>query len=454
MKKRNLTKNKNYNNLNILFQNQDKSENKIIFKTVQENNESQNNQLNEAKKKKYVNLFLNHMKNKNNNNNENPTKLLLFNNDSQKLNQKIYLNTSRHNQNTSRHNHSIKNIILDNQKTTREYNKSSSIYINNIIKINKPKLLRLLNKNLLNKKDKEKSYGKIKPRFSFIPQNYIYTNPDYVFNKSTSSRLYSDKQITKNAFSENNRYNTENISEKNREKDKENILKENLNALAKTFIKFPKIQLNFPSIFPNSIPPDKQEEIDTVNLEYFKDEKLKAKLKKALYYELNAFEYDNTKYIEYQNSPENSINFIYDINIIPHLKNKFLYNKTTYEPRKINNILFSKNAINKESAKYLNRFIINNMKKKELEEERMKEKEKKMKELSISNNYLKSLCLDYEDEDFPKMTSDEMVELDDFFGKNSVYKAVTFATRKLKNVVYKESKNKKYLGRFRRSWID
>ena len=148
MKKRNLTKNKNYNNLNILFQNQDKSENKIIFKTVQENNESQNNQLNEAKKKKYVNLFLNHMKNKNNNNNENPTKLLLFNNDSQKLNQKIYLNTSRHNQNTSRHNHSIKNIIMDNQKTTREYNKSSSIYINNIIKINKPKLLRLLNKNL------------------------------------------------------------------------------------------------------------------------------------------------------------------------------------------------------------------------------------------------------------------------------------------------------------------
>ena len=52
------------------------------------------------------------------------------------------------------------------------------------------------------------------------------------------------------------------------------------------------------------------------------------------------------------------------------------------------------------------------------------------------------------------MTSDEMVELDDFFGKNSVYKAVTFASRKLKNVVYKESKNKKYLGRFRRSWID
>ena len=52
-------------------------------------------------------------------------------------------------------------------------------------------------------------------------------------------------QITKNAFSENNRYNTENISEKNRERDKESILKENLNALAKTFIKFPKIIMDY-----------------------------------------------------------------------------------------------------------------------------------------------------------------------------------------------------------------
>ena len=437
MKERNLTRNKINHDLNIFFQNKDKSEKKIMFKTVQDNIDSQNNQQIETKKKKYVNLFLNHRKTENKINidkKDNPKKILLLNNDSQKLNEKINFNTSRHN-------HSIRNIIHD-QKSAREYNKKSSILLHNIIKINKPKLLRLLNKNLLKEKYKEISKRKIKPRFSFIPQNYISKNLDYIFDKSTSSRFYDDNEINKNISRQNKRYNTENISKKN----KENTFQENLNDLAKTFIKFPKLQLKFPSLFPDSKTQDNQESSDTVNIDYFKDEKLKAKLRKTLYFELNSFQYDNSKYIEYINSKENFINYIYDINIVPHLKNKFLYNEPIYDPRKINKILFSKNAINKENAKYLNRFIINNMRKEELEEEKIKQQEKKMKELAFSNNYLKSLCLDYVDEDFPKMTSDEMVELDDFFGKVGVYKAVTFASDKLKNVVYNEGQNKKNVG--------
>ena len=212
MKKRNLTRNKINHDLNIFFQNKDKSEKKIMFKTVQNNNDSQNNQQIETKKKKYVNLFLNHKKTENKNNNDkkdNPKKILLLNNDSQKLNEKINFNTSRHN-------HSIRNIIHD-QKSTREYNKRSSIILHNIIKINKPKLLRLFNKNLLKEKDKEIGKRKIKPRFSFIPQNYISKNPDYIFDKSTSSRLYDDNEINKNISRQNKRYNTENISKKNKE---------------------------------------------------------------------------------------------------------------------------------------------------------------------------------------------------------------------------------------------
>ena len=104
-------------------------------------------------------------------------------------------------------------------------------------------------------------------------------------------------------------------------------------------------------------------------------------------------------------------------------------------------MLISKKTINKEDAKSLNRHIINSIKKEELDNEKMKNHLKKMKELSKSNNYLQKLCLEYEDEDMPRLTSDEMVELSDFFGKNINYKFVNFATNKLKNVVYQESKN-------------
>ena len=68
----------------------------------------------------------------------------------------------------------------------------------------------------------------------------------------------------------------------------------------------------------------------------------------------------------------------------------------------------------------------------------------KMKELSASNNYLRCLCLEYEDEDFPKMTSDEVAEINDFFDKNIKYEFVTFAEIKLKKFIYHHSKvNKK-----------
>ena len=241
--------------------------------------------------------------------------------------------------------------------------------------------------------------------------------------------MHTDNRLNKN------KYNTEDDSGK----EKKTMNKKNY--FLKTFVKFPKIHLNFPLELPNSITSDKQEMKDKVNLYYFRDEKLKAKLRKALYFELNSYEYNDGKYNEYKKSIENYTNYIYDIYLIPHIKNRFLYSKAIYEPRKINQILLSKNLINKEDAKGLNKFLINNITKEETEIEKMKQKEKKMKELSTSNNYLQKLCLDYEDEDFPQMTSDEVVEISDFFEKNIDYKSVTFASNKLKNVVYKESKN-------------
>ena len=415
MKKKYLTRNKNYNDLNIFISKTEKSDKKIIFKTVQENQDNQKNTSKENGKKKYLNLFLQHMKGKKENKKNNSTKIIFFNKDFHNKIKNFNLNL-----NSSKHNYSLKSVN-ENLKKTMEFNKGTKIFVNNIIKIDKPKLLKLLNRDLIKIKSRNK--------FSLFSENDQKVDDDYIFDKSTSSRMHTDNRLNKN------KYNTEDDSGK----EKKTMNKKNY--FLKTFVKFPKIHLNFPLELPNSITSDKQEMKDKVNLYYFRDEKLKAKLRKALYFELNSYEYNDGKYNEYKKSIENYTNYIYDIYLIPHIKNRFLYSKAIYEPRKINQILLSKNLINKEDAKGLNKFLINNITKEETEIEKMKQKEKKMKELSTSNNYLQKLCLDYEDEDFPQMTSDEVVEISDFFEKNIDYKSVTFASNKLKNVVYKESKN-------------
>lgn len=415
MKKKYLTRNKNYNDLNIFISKTEKSDKKIIFKTVQENQDIQKNTSKENGKKKYLNLFLQHMKGKKENKKNNSTKIIFFNKDFHNKIKNFNLNL-----NSSKHNYSLKSVN-ENLKKTMEFNKGTKIFVNNIIKIDKPKLLKLLNRDLIKIKSRNK--------FSLFSENDQKVDDDYIFDKSTSSRMHTDNRLNKN------KYNTEDDSGK----EKKTMSKKNY--FLKTFVKFPKIHLNFPLELPNSITSDKQEMKDKVNLYYFRDEKLKAKLRKALYFELNSYEYNDGKYNEYKKSIENYTNYIYDIYLIPHIKNRFLYSKAIYEPRKINQILLSKNLINKEDAKGLNKFLINNITKEETEIEKMKQKEKKMKELSTSNNYLQKLCLDYEDEDFPQMTSDEVVEISDFFEKNIDYKSVTFASNKLKNVVYKESKN-------------
>ena len=415
MKKKYLTRNKNYNDLNIFISKTEKSDKKIIFKTVQENQDIQKNTSKENGKKKYLNLFLQHLKGKKENKKNNSTKIIFFNKDFHNKIKNFNLNL-----NSSKHNYSLKSVN-ENLKKTMEFNKGTKIFVNNIIKIDKPKLLKLLNRDLIKIKSRNK--------FSLFSENDQKVDDDYIFDKSTSSRMHTDNRLNKN------KYNTEDDSGKEKKTMSKN------NYFLKTFVKFPKIHLNFPLELPNSITSDKQEMKDKVNLYYFRDEKLKAKLRKALYFELNSYEYNDGKYNEYKKSIENYTNYIYDIYLIPHIKNRFLYSKAIYEPRKINQILLSKNLINKEDAKGLNKFLINNITKEETEIEKMKQKEKKMKELSTSNNYLQKLCLDYEDEDFPQMTSDEVVEISDFFEKNIDYKSVTFASNKLKNVVYKESKN-------------
>ena len=426
-----ISRNKHYNDLNIFIQNRNKSEKKLIFKTVQERLNTHEHIFHETNKENDFNSFYNHIKHKNLASSDILTEMILSNNDFKKdesTNIKTY--TSRNNQN---YNHSLSNLI-NNKIKIKEFSPCSNIFLRSVKKINKPNLLKILNRDLLKSKNSETKKRNIKHHLSFIPASKQRTLDEFIFNKSKSSRINNDNKINKNFFKElNDMY----LMSDSSKMDNDESSYKDQNDFLKNLKKFPKISLQL----MNSKDFDKQEITDKIDTNEFRDEKLKKKLRKALYFEINSFEYDNGKYLEYKHSLQNYINYIYDINIIPHLKNKFLYSKPIYERRKINKILFSKNAINKEDAKSLNRYIINSIKKEELDKENIKKREKKMKELSASNNYLKKLCLDYEDEDMPKLTSDEIVELSDFFGKNIDYKYVNFASDRLKDVIYQESKN-------------
>ena len=413
MKKKILSHDKKYIDLNIFMPTEEKSPKKIIFKTIQSEKDIKLNSYNGKIKKRNFAQLLQKIKTKSK---DNQSSKILF------LNHNIN-NTL----NTSRNNNSYKDF-LQKKFSVKDYNTiGSKIFVRNMIKINKPHLLKILNKDLINNENKTLESPIIKPYHSFKFNNYNKTEED-IFEKSTSSRIYKAKN--KDIFSQ------EFTFDKDLGRNKKKEIKNNF---LKTYKKFPKININFPLNLPNWVNSDKLEIEDKVNMEYFKDEKLKKKLKKALYFEINSFGYDNRKYNEYKNSMQNYINYIYDINIIPHIKNKFLYRKPVYENRKKDNILFSKNVINKEDAKAINRWLIHNMKKDIMKEEKRIKKEQKMEESSVSNKYIKKLYLDYNDEEFPKLTTDDVAELDDFFGKNINYKAVKFASNKLKNVVYKES---------------
>ena len=135
------------------------------------------------------------------------------------------------------------------------------------------------------------------------------------------------------------------------------------------------------------------------------------------------------------------LNFIYDINILPHLKNKFLYNKPIKQTQ-INDIIFNRNAISRQVAESLNRYIINNIRKEILEKEEIKKREKRLRELATKKILIK-LYMERKDEDLTDLTSEEKIELNDYFRKNIDYKCIKIANDRLRRIVYDEN-NYKY----------
>ena len=434
-----LSRNRTNKNLNYFLSSSKKEENKTIFKTTQ--NEQKTipsivTNYNRGLNKKEINVIFS-VKNydkyiKTKYNNDFSTKFLLIDDSDSKMTSPI--------SNTIRYNHSIQRFKHNNY-TIKKYKGSTSYSGYNLIKLNKPYLLKLLNKEIIDKTFKSKDFS--------TDKNTLNTNK--TFKHSTASKTINNYFLKKNNISEykNNNENIQINKVLSQNEDKIYNLKE-LNKfkqlyypkniatprnLCQTFKKLAKLNIKFPLEFDANEIHDKLELKDKVNSDYYKDDKIKKKIRKMLYYEINSFDYDNGLYWEYKKSMPNYINFIYDINLLPHLKNKFLYSKPLSKQTQINDIIFNRNVIRKEVAQALNRYVINNIRKKIIEKEEQKKREKKLRELSKSNKMMMRLYFE-EKEDIPELTSGDMVELDDYFGKNIDYKFVNIPNEKLRKIVY------------------
>ena len=424
-----LSRNKPYNNLNLYLSSSRKDEKKSTFKTTQDDSRTIPKMMNKCLRdlsKKEINIIFSvknydkYIKKKYNND---YSRFLLMDDPDSKLTSPI--------SNTIRYNHSIQRF-KHNNFTIRKYKASTSYsgYGHNLVKLNKPHLLKLLDKQIIDKalKLKDSSIKSLSPTSASTLNNY--------FLKQTNLNESNNFTINENFKANNNNYL---LTKPDKIYNLKELYKYHSNEYAnliKSFKKLKKQKITFPLEFPNSISFDKMELRDKVKLDYFKDENIKRKIRKTLYYELNSFDYDNGNYSEYKNSIQKFINFIYDINIIPHIKNKFIYNKPISKQTQINEFYFSRNVIRKEVAAALNRYIINNIRKEKLEKEETKKREKKLKELSKSNKIILKLYFEEKDDGLPDLTSEEIVEISDYFGKTTDYKSVNIAKDKLKSVVF------------------
>ena len=192
--------------------------------------------------------------------------------------------------------------------------------------------------------------------------------------------------------------------------------------------------------FPNSIYTEKLELRDKVNFDYYKDENMRKIIRKSLYYDINSFDLDNGLYSEFHKSIPNFINYICDINILPHIKNKILYSRIITGNQSLNEIDVDRNIISREVSKAINRRLINNIRKEALEKEEKKKREKIKRTISSINKMIFKLYLEKNNEVFLELTSEQVVEINDYFGKNIDYKFVNIAQNKIKNIIYKDER--------------
>ena len=336
--------------------------------------------------------------------------------------------------NSIRYNYSIRSI-RHNNFYFRKYKNTTSYSGYGLEKLNKPNLLKILNKDLKLESLKD-TYNK---PLSLTNREKLIN--DYILEKNKIFNRHNwDMKSKKYLLNKCDKIHKEEKMFKLQNNDENIEVINSARNLLKKFKKFPKLKINFPLEFPNSIYIDKQELKDKVNFDYYKDEYMRKIIRKSLYYDINSFDVDNGLYSEFHKSIPNFINYICDINILPHIKNKLLYSRIIKGNQSLNEIDVDRNIISKEVSKAINRRIINNIRKEAFEKEEKKKREKRIRNIFSINKMIVKLYLEKNNEDLLELTSEQVVEINDYFGKNIDYKFVNIAQDKIKNAIYKDER--------------
>jgi hypothetical protein len=299
------------------------------------------------------------------------------------------------------HKHDIKNDSINKLSKNRYLNYNNPIFNNNLKKYTN---------NSVNFKN-------------FNELNKLY-HP-YFIDKTKKLLLFSLKKERKQLF-ESPSHLPRILSSRNEflKKESETYQKENMQLLLGIKHLKPVI-LDFNKIKDLEIK-------DSVDFDYFKNDKYKRIIKKALLHDIN-FDtvHSNYLFLDYMKSEPHKINYFEDINIIPHMQNNLsLHNKRFKDIKLLNKTLVNRNYMTKKIALSLNRcFIIKSLlkKMKEIEEERIrKEDEYRLKTRWNSDEVYKEIKLSDYEKKF------EQFELHDYFGKSMNYPLVSLVDKKIK----------------------
>ena len=290
----------------------------------------------------------------------------------------------------------------------------------------------------LKNKHKIDQFKKIKYDENNIAHKFIYNNSE----SNNNLKKYTNNSSSFQHFSESikksyHKYSVNKIEkieksvllktprEKNIIYNKFNYLKNKENK--KTFIKLPPIKLQ---MFSDLIKKD-SELYDEVDMKILENEKLIKKIRLSLLQDINPDEKNNKLYLNYLKSITNYINYFQDIYMTPHIRNNFSFCHSVNNLDYLNEKICNRNFLHKKIVLSMNRIIILRQL---IKEEKEKERKQMLEEIQQKpilkwKNYGETKLSLYEKQF-------EKYELQDSFEKCMNHQIISFADKKLRNLIF------------------
>ena len=255
---------------------------------------------------------------------------------------------------------------------------------------------------------------------------YELNNIEEYINKSIAKKFENEKILEKKTFLRNNYFNKASRTFKNK--------------FSRKFSPLSSIQAKLSKYDKNNNKNKDVELMDNVDEKIFENEKLKKAIKHSLINDINHDEINYKLFSDYSKSMINRINFIEDINVIPHIKNNLSLSKPFDNLVLLGDKLKNKNFLHRQVAFSMNKICIIKMLLK-------KEREMTLKKLKENIEY-KSKKKWYNKEDsFEKKLNQfeakfNQFELNDYFGKCINYTFICFADQKVKDCIFSKNFSK------------